>query len=372
MQTASVEITDTSISELRIEEYANIESLEGLRDQWNDLARRVNLSPAEEFEWLKTLWEFHRANRVLLVLVARDDAGITGIAPLVKGIERRKGMRVQVLRMLGSFHSLHGTPFLLDRRPDETLNAFVNHLTKYHGDWALWFTGCVRGSPQEAMLFASFARRGYQIVTENAESSPYLELQGTFEEKVQMLQPRFRTSLRSRERRLKEKGKLELRFLDSVELWEKGLDAIREIEEDSWKVDAGTAITAQDFQWQFYRRYTPIAASAGTLRIPILYLDDEPLAYDYALLHRGVYYLMKTSYKNKWHDSYPGFVLRYRLMAWTYLQHAAEIDFLGKNEDWKMKWTETVRPHVIHVVFNRNFSGSYLRACHRATSWVRK
>lgn len=372
MQTASVEIMDALRSELKIEEYSNFESLVGLREQWNDLARRLNLTPAEEFEWHKTLWEFHHANRTLTVLVARDEAGITGIAPLVIETERRNGMRVQVLRMLGGFHTLHGTPFLLDRRPDETLNAFLDHLTKHHGNWALWFTGCVKGSPQEAMLFAAFAQRGYQSVTENTEISPYLELEGTFEEKVKTLQPRFRTSLRSRERRLKEKGTVELRFMDSVELWEQGLAAIREIEQDSWKVDAGTAITVQDFQWQFYLRYTPVAASAGTLRIPVLYLNDEPLAYDYALFHRGVYYLMKTSYKNKWHDSYPGFVLRYWLMAWTYSQQANEIDFLGKDEDWKMKWTETARPHAIHAMFNRNFAGSYLRACHRAVSWLRK
>jgi len=372
VQTASVEMTSALLSELRIEEYRDFESLEGLRDEWNDLARRSNLTPAEEFEWLKTLWEFHHANRTLIVLVARDEAGITGIAPLVIGTERRKGMRVQVLRMLGSFHALHGTPFLLGRRPDKTLNAFLDHLTKHHGNWALWFTGCVSGSPQEAMLFAAFDRSGYQFVTDKTETSPYLELRGTYEEKVKTLQPRFRTSLRSRERRLKEKGKAELRFMDSVGLWEEGLAAIREIEKDSWKIGAGTAITVQDFQWQFYLRYTPVAASAGTLRIPVLYLDDEPLAYDYALLHRGVYYLMKTSYKNKWHDFYPGFVLRNWLMAWTYSQQASEIDFLGKDEDWKMKWTETTRPHAIHAVFNRNFGGSYLRACHRAVSWVRK
>ena len=153
------------------------------------------------------------------------------------------------------------------------------------------------------------------------------------EEKVKALQPRFRTSLRSRERRLREKGKVELRFLDTLKLWEEGLEAIKSIEEDSWKVGAGTAITVQDFQWEFYRRYAPIAAAAGTLRIPVLHLDDEPVAYDYALLHHGVYYLMKTSYKNKWHDSYPGFVLRYLLMDWTYSQNVGEIDFLGKDED---------------------------------------
>jgi len=191
-----------------------------------------------------------------------------------------------------------------------------------------------------------------------------MRLSETWEEKMKTLQPRFRTSLRSREKRLREKGRTELRFLDSVTDWQAGLEAIREIEGDSWKVSAGSAITEQDFQWQFYSRYAPIAANNGTLRIPVLFLEGEPLAYDYALLERGVYYLLKTSYKQKWQEMYPGFVLRKLLVEWMYAQQGSEIDFLGKDEEWKLKWTESVREHTVCYSYNRNLSALYLRSLH--------
>jgi CelD/BcsL family acetyltransferase involved in cellulose biosynthesis len=261
---------------------------------------------------------------------------------------------------------------LFGRNSKSALNAVFDHLERKHSDWTLWFTQHLPGEDPESLFTSALNERGYSFELQRNERSPYLKLEETWEEKMKSLQPRFRTSLRSRDKRLCEKGKVELRFLDQPDSWQSGLDAIREIEGDSWKIAAGSAITVQDFQWQFYSRYAPIAAAKGTLRIPILYLDNEPLAYDYALFDDSVYYLLKTSYKQKWQEMYPGFVLRKRLVEWAYAQKAREIDFLGKEEEWKMKWTTTARGHNNCFVFNRNWSARYLQVLHRLKSLLKR
>ncbi len=353
------------MSDLVVQEFTSFEPLSALRRDWDELVWAQNFSPAETYEWLSTLWELHNTGRELLILVVRDAQGVTGIAPLVQETERRKGIRVRLLKMLGSFHALHGTPILVGRRKEETMQAVFDHVHRRHEGWTLWFTSYQTGDKQEAAFSSSFLGRGYPLCTSVGVRSPYLPVEGSWEEKVRTLQPRFRTALRSREKRLREKGAVELRFLDEGNHWEEGLEAIREIEQDSWKVEAGTAITVQNFQWHFYRRYAPIAAKAGTLRIPVLFVEGEPIAYDYALYENGIYYLLKTSYRNKWSDSYPGFVLRKLLVEWTYALGGREIDFLGNDEDWKMKWTSSVREHRDCYVFNRNLAGRYLHGLHR-------
>ena len=353
------------MTDLVVQEFASFEPLSVLQRDWDNLVRTENFGPAETYEWLSTLWELHNADRELLVLTIRDSRGVTGIAPLVQEMERRKGIRARLLKMLGSFHALHGTPILLGRRKQETLQAVFDHMQRRHEDWTLWFTSYQAGDEQQTAFSSSLLERGYPFCASAGVRSPYLRVEGSWEEKVKTLQPRFRTALRSREKRLRERGTVELRFLDREDNWEEGLEAIREIERDSWKVEAGTAITVQDFQWHFYRRYAPIAAKAGTLRIPILYLEGEPIAYDYALYENGIYYLLKTSYKNKWSDSYPGFVLRKLLVEWTYAQGGREIDFLGNDEDWKMKWTSSVREHMDCYIFNRTLAARYLHGLHR-------
>lgn len=360
------------MSGLRVQVFSNFESLADLTQEWNTLVRAEGLGPSEEFEWMSTLWRLHSANRQLFVALFRDDEGITGIAPLVVDHERRRGVRAKIVRMLGYFYANHGTPLILGRRKEETLSTFFDYLREEHGDWTLWFTGYVHGSEQERSYRDELASRGLIAVTSSKDRSPYLLLSDTWEEKMKALQPRFRTALRSREKRLREKGTFELRFMDSPAEWEAGLEAIREIEQDSWKVEAGTAITVQDFQWEFYRQYAPIAAAAGTLRIPILLLNGEPIAYDCALYQDCVYYLMKTSYKNSWKEMYPGFVLRKLLVEWAYERKCREIDFLGKDEDWKMKWTSTVREHTLFTAYNRTWAGRYLHGLNRVRALLHR
>jgi len=360
------------LNELTIQEFTSFDALASLREEWNDLVRGEKYGPSQSYEWLSTLWDVNAANRKLLVLVVRDSQGITGIAPLVLEVERRKGMPARLLKMLSSFHSLHGTPLLLGRGKRDTMEAIFEHLRRRQESWTIWFTLYEAGDAQETMFFSSLQEHGYPFSTTPEVQSPYQRIEETWEEKLKSLQPRFRTALRSREKRLREKGAVELRFLDSPAEWEQGLAAIREIEEDSWKVETGTAITVQDFQWQFYSRYAPIAAEMNTLRIPVLYVAGEPIAYDYALYENGIYHLLKTSYKNKWHDSYPGFVLRKLLVEWTYAQGGREIDYLGKNEEWKMKWTNSLREHRNCFIFSRTLVARYLHGLHRAKTLLQR
>lgn len=358
------------MSALTIQEFDTFSAAAGLRTAWNELVRAQKYGPAQTFEWLSTLWEVNSKGRQLLLLAVSDDAGFTGIAPLICESEQRKGVQANVLKMLSSFHALHGTPFLLGRRQEETMNALLEHLKRRR--WALWFSCSQIGDERQEVFLRALANQGYRFSTTPTERSPYQQLQETWDEKLKSLQPRFRTALRSREKRLREKGAVELRFLDSPGEWEQGLSAIREIEEDSWKVAAGTAITVQDFQWEFYKRYAPIAAEAATLRIPVLFLDREPIAYDYALCADGVYYLLKTSYKNKWHDLYPGFVLRKLLVEWAYAQGCREIDFLGKDEEWKLKWTDRVREHQDIFIYGQTLTAQYLYGFHKIISLLKQ
>ncbi len=349
------------MSAITIQEFSSFEDLNSIRSEWDQFVCSESYGPAQSFDWLSTLWDVNRANRELLVLVASDKEGFTGIVPLVQEKEKRRGVTARVLKMLSGFHALHGTPLLLGRRKEETIPSIFDHLRRRNGSWTLWFNAYQVGDPQEALFFSILKERGYPFSTVPGIRSPYQQLEETWEEKLKTLQPRFRTALRSREKRLREKGKMELRFLDKPGEWQEGLAAIREIEEDSWKIEAGTAITAQDFQWQFYSRYAPVAAEAATLRIPVLFLDNEPIAYDYALLTDGVYYLLKTSYKNKWQESYPGFVMRKLLVELMYSVGCREIDYLGKDEDWKMKWTSSVREHRDCYIYGRSLAARYLR-----------
>ncbi len=356
------------MDDLKVDEWCALEEVSPFIPEWEAMVGKERLTPAHTYEWLKVLWEIYRSSvDSLMLLTVRSDGRLVGIAPFVKKNERRKGLKIPLLRPLNIF-SLHGTQFILDGNQPLVMEAIFRHIACRHRDWGLWFMTYQEGEEQALVFETILNQYKYPFSKRATERSPYLLMRGTWEDKMKTLQPRFRTALRSRQKRLEERGKLELRFFNSTEDWRAGLEAIAQIEEESWKASAMTAITRDFRQWAFYEKYAPLAAANQTLRIPVLYVAGEPVAYDYALFKDGVYYLLKTSYKKKWEDAYPGFVLRKLLMERLYAEKAVEMDFLGKDEQWKMKWTDSVRRHVEYTVFNRTLRSRYLLAFNRVAA----
>jgi CelD/BcsL family acetyltransferase involved in cellulose biosynthesis len=355
---------------LKIDEFSQFEQLGEIQKEWDELVLQQNLGLAHQFDWLRTLQQIHPQEKTA-ILLARSDGRLVGGAPLVLRREKRNGVEAAVLQPLNAFHQLRGTQFVLANAEKNIFEALVeSSMRRRHERWDLWFMYFQEGEKQALFFEEALSQRGIRFTKSLVTRSPYLPIEGSWEDNMKRLQPRFRTSLRSRERKLKEKGTLEYRRFNGENEWRDGLVAIQEIESDSWKVREGIPIT-HAIQWSFYNEFAKIAASNGSLRLSVLYLNGEPLAYDFGIYSAGVYYLLKTSFKESWQADYPGFVLRKFVIEELYQQGAKEIDFGGKEEEWKMKWTDLVRPQILCTAYSHSLVGRYLSACNRAGELVR-
>ena len=340
----------------------NLEPNSLLRAEWDEAVEHQGLGLGYQFDWCKVLWEIHRNEHELQLLLVRDGKRLLGLAPLVKKIMWQKGVPLRWLTSLFAFHEIHGTQFIAGEQEAVVIDTIFEHLGGAGDSWDLWTMHFVKGDRQAEMFEAQLRQRGLQFIAEETKRSPYMQLRGSWEDQSKVLQPRFRTTVRSRERRLREKGKVTLEYLDTPGRLEAGLKAIQIVEADSWKLGAGTALTEDLKQWPFYVQYGKSASTNGTLRLPVLFLDEEPVAYDYSILHKGVYHLLKTSYRNAYRLDYPGTVLRKLVVENLCMEQVKEFDFLGLDEEWKMKWTDCVREHVAFTAFNNTLRGhcSYL------------
>jgi CelD/BcsL family acetyltransferase involved in cellulose biosynthesis len=345
-----------------------------LQIQWDELVERQGLGLGFQFEWCRVLWDLHRNQHELQLLQAWDDRRLVGLAPLVTKYVRQKGVTLRWMQSLFALHEIHGTPFIAGEGNHGSIEALLDHVLGDGKSWDLWTMHFVKDDGQAAIFETQLRRHGVPFVAADTKKSPYMPIKASWEEQSKSLQARFRTTVRSRERRLREKGKLTLEYLDTPSRLEAGLKAIQVIEADSWKLGAGTALTQDPKQWPFYVRYGELAAAKGSLRLPVLFLDGEPIAYDYSIMHKGVYYLLKTSYRNSYRQDYPGTVLRKMVVENLSAEQTKEFDFLGLDEEWKMKWTDTVRAHVAYTVFNRTLSGRYVHLvgalAQRVRSWM--
>lgn len=330
-----------------------------LRAEWDEAVEQQGLGLGYQFDWCEVLWGIHRTEHELELLLVRDGKRLVGLVPLVKKVVWKKGVSLRWLTSLCSFHEIHGTQFIVGEQDAAVIDTIFEYLGGAGDSWDLWTMHFVKGDRQAELFEAQLRHRGLQFIVEETKRSPYMQLKGSWEEQSKELQSRFRTTVRSRERRLREKGKVTLEYLDTPGRLAAGLKAIQIVEADSWKIGAGTALTEDLKQWPFYVQYGKSAAINGTLRLPVLFLDEEPVAYDYSILHKGVYYLLKTSYRNAYRLDYPGTVLRKLVVENLCVEQVKEFDFLGLDEEWKMKWTDRVREHVVYTTFNNTLRGRY-------------
>lgn len=330
-----------------------------LKEEWDALVERTNLGLGYQFDWARTLWQIHQESHGLALLIVRDGNRLAGLVPLVKEIVRQKGVSLRWLKSLFALHEIHGTHFVHAGDPAESIGKVLDYLQGIGNDWDLWTMHFVKGDKQVELFEMELRRHGLHFMVADTKRSPYMPLKGSWEEQSKDLQSRFRTTVRSRERRLREKGKITLEYFDTPSKLEFGLKAIQIVEADSWKLGAGTALTEDPKQWPFYVQYGEFAAANASLRLPVLFFDGEPVAYDYSVYHKGIYYLLKTSYRNAFQQDYPGTVLRKLVVEKLCSEKAEEFDFLGLDEEWKMKWTNVAKEHVVYTVFNNNLRSRY-------------
>jgi CelD/BcsL family acetyltransferase involved in cellulose biosynthesis len=337
----------------------DLDSNAPLKGEWDALVERMDLGLGYQFDWARILWQIHQENHDLALLIIRDGDRLIGLAPLVKKVVWQKGVPLRCVASLFAFHEIHGTHFIHAEDRAESIGKVLDHLRGIGNDWDLWTMHFVKGDKQAELFEMELRRHGLHFTVADTKRSPYMPLKGSWEEQGKSLQSRFRTTVRSRERRLREKEKVTLEYFDTPSKLEFGLKAIQIVEADSWKLGAGTALTEDPKQWPFYVQYGEFAAANASLRLPVLFINGEPVAYDYSVYHKGVYYLLKTSYRNAYQLDYPGTILRKLVVENLCAEKAEEFDFLGLDEEWKMKWTDVVKEHIVYTVINRNLRGRY-------------
>jgi CelD/BcsL family acetyltransferase involved in cellulose biosynthesis len=281
--------------QLRFEPLDDFAALRQYRTAWAEIADEAGLDPGKQLDWLEAAWAELGGDKRLSIKVILHEGDVVGFAPLVVQVERRKGIPTRLLQPLGMLNPTLGTQFVFKPNyAQPCMRALFADLRTAGPKWDLLFLHLLKGELQETALRETTAALGLHYITQPAERSPYMPLAGSWQEQQARLQSRFRTTLRSRERRLREKGTVELRFCNTPDSYREGLDAIATIEADSWKSESGLPITHEK-HWGFYQSYAQRAAKTGALQLPILYVNSEPVAFDYGVLHSGTYHRSKRA-----------------------------------------------------------------------------
>lgn len=342
-----------------------------LAGEWNALSA---LGRAEDiflsFEWYDALRSVHGTEIATETLVLEDAAGIVAIWPLHR---RRTRMHV-VLRLAGI---TDGSDWYLPHAgiatrgdPTEVARSYLGHLVA-RADWdVLVVNSLIEGGTWHRAFVDAAKGLDLPVRPEAGERTPYLPLEGSWNDYLAARGKKLR--LKRCQRSMETLGEVRVQqFRTPVELTEV-LPAVVAVEEQSWKQDAGTALTARDWEYRFYRQLLQVAGPHGWAQVTLMYVDGRPVAHDIGLVRDGRYVCLKTSFVESIRSSSPGRVLREFIVRSLYERGFAEHDFLGKDERWKMLWTDRVRPHVGLMLFRTRLRASLVRGLDRLATAFRR
>ncbi len=258
-----------------------------------------------------------------LLAVARSNGALVGALPVVL-----QGRTLLPLR------SVHSQQYDLLGDGDAARRLLEVLLADHR-----WDVMCLGDLPEESPLIAAARALGgftHAVVHEHRRS-PQLPLPG-FEER---LSHKFHTNLRRCERKLEGAHYERLPRYDRAAF----ADALR-IEGLAWKDAAGSSIAADPKVEHAYRALCRWGSLRGLLSLHFLRVGERRVAALVAFEHGGTLYAMKLGYDPEFAPFSVGHLLIWNVARDAEQRGLTVLDFLGRDDEWKRRWTDRTRSFV--------------------------
>ena len=326
-------------------------ALERLRNDWNNLVcRSASRTIFLTWEWVHSWWSAYGTAGDLRILAAFDDGGeLRGIAPLRRQSVSRYGRTVQILSFVGDgsiASDLNDSDYLdfivetgWEKPVMEALGACL--AAELVGGTAL-LNEIPERSPNLPYLRAWAKAEGLGW-TEGDVPCATVRLPGSWADYLKLLQPRFRTKVRSTLRNLEAKPEVKMRFCDDVGQLDRLLPILFDLHTRRWAREGKAGVFGWERKRDFYAILSHRLLERQWLRLSWLEWNDRVLACQFGFAFNSAYFQLQEGYEPDAEHWNAGIGLR----AWSireFLQEGLkEYDFLGGVSRHKTDWGGEVK-----------------------------
>jgi CelD/BcsL family acetyltransferase involved in cellulose biosynthesis len=257
---------------------------------------------------------------------------------------------MQVGRTLEALRSAH-TPRYDFVGDAASLQAIFDAVMRTPGWDVLVFKNVPSGSLLSTDLPTIARRRFCYVETRPGQRSPYFALggEGGFEGRMD---GKFRTNLRRCFRKIGE-PRFERITRFSPADYAEGL----RLEAMAWKGEAGTALNVVPKVKRMYEGWLRLFGRRGQCSLNFLTVGERRVAFLYAFEDAHSFYAVKPGYDTEFYNVSPGHLILRACALDAEARGLKEFDFLGRDDDWKYKWTPATRSHVHVVVYRASLRG---------------
>jgi len=337
---------------------------------WNVLVNKHSKNPILLSGFVKQFMEFNRSKgwTPLVLRISVDDM-IVGIVPLMS----KKKFGFRFVKFL--FRSWFSPDFIVGDQYRETcIGHTLDFLFKTLRCRFVELTLPVE-SPNLRILKQKCKDKKIYFFTKPGIAHCIIRVGHTWDEFQRLRGRDFRYRFKRIERHLDRAGAWRITCIDNgntesdvygrvldveKKSWKEAWRTRREMKIDPdlfmiWKGSQYTARTQPDFKWSIW----------------FLELNDQPLAYTLVLQYKGMAFLMKTSYDERFKRFSPGmYILNTAIRELFHKREVRNIDFLT-DFPFERTWTSMCLPRVRVMMSPKGFSAIIVRASSKLAEFSR-
>lgn len=364
------------MTELTTEVLSDAAAIAAIAPQWDALVREEpqgcqGLDATSTWCWFDALAASFPAAASARVVTVRADGSLVGLLPLVEMARSPVGSELLVATDLnGGRNGL----ILAQGAELAVTEALLKGVTQAYPRWAaLRFT--MQGETRDAAMFnAACQALGFAPRSYRTPASPFFPLRKSDEEFRQGVAKNVLQMIRTGTTKASKLGVLSYRAFNAPDEADALITAVLEIERQSWKHDAGTAITAQPQQMAFYTALFPRAMQQGQLLGLVLYLDEQPIAHHFGLIRGKVFSCLKHSNTASYDKLRLGYLLVSELCNRLRERGVETFDFMGRSEAHKLQWSADngFYHRECFMAYNANWRGRGLAAARQLKALLKR
>jgi CelD/BcsL family acetyltransferase involved in cellulose biosynthesis len=346
---------------IRIQEIHDLDSWIQLEPAWNVLLGNSDgCCVYLTFEWLHTWWEClgrDRANLFVLVMSEREQP--IAIAPLMIVERCWFGIPFRSIEFISSSEyadapgNCSGTlDFIVAKGRENLVSGMLRHLVTSQVQWDyVRLTPVPRSSKSISEIQDVCFQLNIPFWQRHVFTQSHIDIHEGWEPYYSARPREFRKKLRNRENRLRRKAEPTYREIRSIAQLPGGFDTILDIERASWKWNTGVSINSMAYN-DFYRRLAEVAGTKGWLRLWMLEVDGNAIAYDYHIAFNGTIESLKGSYREEFAEYSPGLLLSRHENEQFCGEGVNRINLLWGDVHDKRRWATSMAAYDELYLFN--------------------
>lgn len=339
-------------------EIGGLDLVEQLAARWGRLCEETSSLPFQRPEWIAAyLRAFEPESQVVLLTASADDK-LVAILPMIR--KRTWFAGIPVWKLVGAAN-IHSTHFDIVRTSCEAgeaaVAAFWGLLKRIPG-WNMLELPFLSRNGAGLKLIKQASKEGCHTMSVRFSDCPVLYVKKDEQGEPTWLHStsrHFRHELRRYARILAGEMGEEPKLVRRTNPDREALEQFYELEASGWKGREGSAIKCDPQTRDFYNRISQVAAAGGYFCLHSLEVNNRMLAGAFSVQSADCLYPLKIAYDESLRRGGPGQVLFDRILDDCARRGITRLFFGGRNDAYKMKWTNETLPNFTGYVFSPDF-----------------